>query len=89
MRLTKNIQLEQTRFQEFSTNLLAPVMAQMLLNETGFNEPITTTARSIQDTYGKSASECFVLMFKRVVRGGRSDKLASVTNQPGSQTQKV
>jgi hypothetical protein len=74
MRLTKNIQQEQTRFQEFSTNLLAPVMAQMLLNETGYHEPIVASQRSVQEVYGFAASECFVLMFKRVVRGGRSDK---------------
>lgn len=72
MRLTKNIEQEQTRFLDFSMNVLAPVMAAMSIADTAYAKPIKQTARHIQDTYGKAASECFVLMFKRLTRGGYS-----------------
>lgn len=69
-RATKNIELELDRFKSFCTDLMAPVLTNIILDKTKYQTPVEMPVRSIADTYGSAAGKCFTILFKRMVPGG-------------------
>ncbi len=85
MRATKNLDLEVQRFQEFSTEVLAPTLAEIALATTKHFKPVNHSKVTIGDTYGHSAWKCFDLLFRQITKGnatraGESYKSAWIPN---------
>ena len=73
-RATKNLELEIQRFYDFSTNILVPVFRDITLNNSNYRAKREISLRMVNELYGHSTSKVFNLLFKRISRGGYSDK---------------